>query len=93
MAKRFFLTLLALVTTFATTALGQDYGTVNYIDAEGNTAECADYTLVDSSYPFGDDNGVATLGVEDNKERWYVIADTINLDKPLRVEGNAHIIL
>ena len=93
MTKRIFMTLLALVSTFATIALGQNYGMVNYIDADGNTAECADYTLVDSSYTFGDDNGVATLGVEDNKERWYVVADTINLDKPLRVEGNANIIL
>ncbi len=93
MAKSFFLTLLALVTTFATTALGQDYGTVNYIDAEGNTAECAVCTLVDSNYPFGDDNGVATLGVDDDTERWYAIVGTITLDKPLRVEGNAHIIL
>ena len=93
MTKRIFMTLLALVSTFATIALGQNYGMVNYIDADGNTAECADYTLVDGSYPFGDDNGVATLGVEDNKERWYAIVDTINLDNPLRVEGNARIIL
>ena len=91
--KKIFITLLALVSTFATTALGQNNGTVNYIDAEGNTAQCTDYTVVDSNYTFGDDNGVATLGVDDDTERWYVVADTINLDKALRVEGNAHIIL
>ena len=70
-----------------------DYSKSLYIDADGNTAQCTDYTVVSSNYSFGEDNGVATLGVEDNKERWYVVADTINLDKPLRVEGNAHIIL
>ncbi len=85
--------LLALVGTAAIWAQDVTFSTVNYIDADGNTAECADYTLVDSSYPFGDDNGVATLGVDDDTERWYVVADTINLDKALRVEGNARIIL
>ena len=65
-----------------------------YIDADGNTAERTDYyTIVNRNYAFGDDNGMATLGVDDDTERWYAIVDTINLNKPLRVEGNARIIL
>ena len=64
-----------------------------YIDENGNEQTCTDFTLVGSSYAFGDDNGTATLGVDDNVERWYAVVGTVSLDKPLNVYGNAHLIL
>ncbi len=66
---------------------------VAYIDEDGNEQNCTDFTVVSSSYAFGDYYGTATLGVDDNVERWYAVVGTVSLDKPLMVNGNARLIL
>ena len=66
---------------------------IAYIDADGTTKTCTDFTVVSSDYEFGDYYGTATLGVDDATERWYVVAGTVNVDKCLSVNGNARLIL
>ena len=66
---------------------------VKYIDENGKEQTCTDFTVVSSDYAFGDYYGTATLGVDDATERWYVVAGTVNVDKPLSVSGNARLIL
>ena len=68
---------------------------VTYIDADGNEQTITDFTIVSSSYEFGDDigTGTALLGVDDYTERWYAVVGTVSLDKRLSVEGNARLIL
>ena len=65
---------------------------IPYIDADGNEQLCADFTVVDSSYDFGD-YGSAPLGIDDYIERWYVIVGTVNVNKPLAICGNTRLIL
>ena len=66
---------------------------IAYIDADGTEQPCTDFTIVGSDYAFGESYGDATLGVNDGTERWYAVVGTVNVDKPLRIDGNAHIIL
>ena len=66
---------------------------IAYIDADGTEKTCTDFTVVSSDYEFGEWYGRATLGVDDATERWYVVGGTVNIYKPLSVNGNAHLIL
>jgi len=65
---------------------------IPYILADGTTAYCADFTVIDENYDFGSGT-TATIGVNNNTEQWFVVKGTVTVDKPVIVNGNSRIIL
>ena len=63
-------------------------GAIAYIDADGSTKYCAEYTLIESS------NSQVILGSSQNDEKWYVASGNVTIDGGLIIrDQSAHIIL
>ena len=57
---------------------------ISYIDENGETQQCTEYTLLD-----GTETSLGTSG----QETWYVADGTLNYGQTITISGNVHLIL